>query len=337
MRKKSKKLQTEKMNKQLYPLKFSPILKDKIWGGAKLKKIFEKPALSHILGESWELSGCNGDESVVANGFLAGKNIRELIEIYPEKLLGERNHTMFGKSFPLLFKLIDANENLSIQVHPGDEIAAKKHNSFGKTEMWYVIDADEGAELIIGFSKDCTRDEYLLALEAGEVENLLQKVPVSKGDVFFIPAGLVHAIGKGVLVAEIQQSSDITYRIFDYKRKDENGNERELHTDDAFDVIDFSAAKNPKINYNNKLNEINQLVQCEYFTTNVISFNKSLTRDYSTIDSFIVFMCIEGGFAIVFNDEKIFIKRGETVLIPAFIDEILLIPEVEGTFLEVYI
>ena len=231
----------------LYPLKFSPILKDKIWGGTKLKSLFNKPAETDKLGESWELSGYEGDESVVTNGFLKGNNLTELIEIYMGELIGDTIFDEYGMSFPLLFKLIDANENLSIQVHPGDEVAAERHNSYGKTEMWYVVDADPGSELIIGFSEDCSRETYLDAMASDRVEDLLQKVPVKKGDVFFIPAGRVHAIGEGVVVAEIQQSSDITYRIYDYKRKDDNGNERELHTEQALDVINFEASKHPKL------------------------------------------------------------------------------------------
>ena len=246
---------------KLYPLKFTPILKEKIWGGNALNNIFSKSSSGNKLGESWELSGYRGDESVVSNGILAGKTLTELIEIYKGELVGSENYKKYSLSFPLLFKLIDANENLSIQVHPGDEIADKRHNSFGKTEMWYVIDAEPGAELIIGFLKDCSRSEYLDALAVGEVESLLQKVAVSKGDVFYIPAGLVHAIGKGVVVAEIQQSSDITYRIYDYKRTDEKGNERELHTEQALDVINFFAAKEPKMIYQANLNEITPLVK----------------------------------------------------------------------------
>ena len=196
----------------LYPLKFSPILKDKIWGGTKLKTLFNKPATSDHLGESWELSGYEGDESVVTNGFLAGNNLAELLEVYMGDLVGDRVFERYGHTFPLLFKLIDANDNLSIQVHPNDETARARHDSLGKTEMWYVVDADPGAELIIGFAHDSSKEEYSQAVERGEVERLLQHVPVQRGDVFFIPAGLVHAIGRGVVVAEIQESSDITYR-----------------------------------------------------------------------------------------------------------------------------
>jgi mannose-6-phosphate isomerase len=321
----------------IYPLKFSPILKDKIWGGTKLKTIFGKDAKTDKLGESWELSGFEGDESMVVNGLLAGNNLAELIEIYMGELVGDKIFDEYGLSFPLLFKLIDANENLSIQVHPGDEVAAERHNSYGKTEMWYVIDADPGGELIIGFTKDCTRDEYLDALEEDKVEDLLQKVPVTKGDVFFIPAGQVHAIGKGVVVAEIQQSSDITYRIYDYNRKDDNGNERELHTEQALDVINFSASKNPKTDYHAHLNEITKLVECDYFTTNILRVTEPSNRNYGSLDSFVVYMCLEGNLEIEFNSEKTIVNKGDTVLIPACIDELGLIPYQETTLLEVYV
>ena len=321
----------------LYPLKFSPILKDKIWGGTKLKTLFNKPAETLKLGESWELSGYEGDESVVINGYLAGNNLRELIEIYMGELIGDTVFDDFGLSFPLLFKLIDANENLSIQVHPNDEVAAERHNSFGKTEMWYVVDADKGSELIIGFNEDCSRETYLEAMSKDKVEDLLQKVPVTKGDVFFIPAGRVHAIGKGVVVAEIQQSSDITYRIYDYKRKDDNGNERELHTEQAMDVIDFTASKQPKTFYSPVLNETTPLIKCDYFTTNMVHFNKRIERNYATLDSFVAYMCLEGNFTIDFEGDKTTVSKGDTVLIPASIDELVLMPDSDVTLLEVYV
>jgi len=321
----------------LYPLKFNPILKDRIWGGKKLKSNYGKNALNDKLGESWELSGYENDESVVANGFLEGNNLVELTEVYMGDLVGDKVYDIFGLTFPLLFKLIDANENLSIQVHPGDEIAAERHNSFGKTEMWYVVEAEPNAELIIGFNKDCTQEEYVDALENDRVEDLLQKVPVQKGDVFFIPAGLVHAIGKGVLVAEIQQSSDITYRIYDYKRVDDKGNERELHTEQALDVIDYSACTQPKTVYTPVLNQITKLAECEYFTTNMIQFDHALTRNYGTIDSFVSYMCVEGSFIVETEAEKLLVQKGETVLIPACINEVGLIPDELTTLLEVYV
>jgi mannose-6-phosphate isomerase len=321
----------------LYPLKFSPILKDKIWGGTKLKSLFNKPAETDKLGESWELSGYEGDESVVTNGFLAGNNLTELIEIYMGELIGDTIYDEFGLSFPLLFKLIDANENLSIQVHPNDEVAAKRHNSFGKTEMWYVVDADPGSELIIGFTDECSRETYLKAMAEDRVEDLLHKVKVSKGDVFFIPAGRVHAIGKGVVVAEIQQSSDITYRIYDYKRKDDNGNERELHTEEALDVINFEASKQPKTIYTPLLNETTPLITCDYFTTNLLRFDKQIDRQYAKIDSFVAYMCLEGNFTIEFEGNITEVSKGDTILIPASIDELTLLPEGEVTMLEVYV
>jgi len=321
----------------LYPLKFSPILKDKIWGGTKLQSLFGKNATSDKLGESWELSGYEGDESVVANGVLAGNNLRELIEVYMGELVGDKVFDQHGHDFPLLFKLIDANENLSIQVHPGDEVAAERHQSYGKTEMWYVVDADPGAELIIGFNDDCTRETYLDALETDQVEVLLQHVPVSRGDVFFIPAGLVHAIGKGVVVAEIQQSSDVTYRIYDFKRTDDQGNERELHTEEALDVINFSASVAPKTPYQAETNALTPLVSCDYFTTSMIVFNEELMRNYGTIDSFVAYMCLEGSFELESNGERISVLAGDTVLIPAVIEEVRLIPVGEVKILEVFV
>lgn len=321
----------------LYPLKFSPILKDKIWGGTKLKTLFNKPATSDHLGESWELSGYEGDESVVTNGFLAGNNLAELLEVYMGDLVGDRVFERYGHTFPLLFKLIDANDNLSIQVHPNDETARARHDSLGKTEMWYVVDADPGAELIIGFAHDSSKEEYSQAVERGEVERLLQHVPVQRGDVFFIPAGLVHAIGRGVVVAEIQESSDITYRIYDYKRKDADGHERELHVAQALDVIDFAASPRPKTPYEPRLNEPVELVSCDYFTTNSLHFDREVVRDYAPIDSFVAYMCLEGAFDIVCEGEKTPVQRGETVLVPAAINEVKLVPSQPSTLLEVYV
>lgn len=321
----------------LYPLKYIPILKDKIWGGSKLNSLFNKPSNTGKLGESWELSGYNGDISVVHNGNLTGKSLNELIEKYKGDLVGNQVYERFGLTFPLLFKLIDANDNLSIQVHPGDDVAMERHNSFGKTEMWYVIDADPEGELVIGFKKDCTKEAYLKALEDGCLEDLLQKVKVTKGDVFYIPAGLVHAIGKGVVLAEIQQTSDLTYRIYDYKRVDENGKERDLHTDEALDVIDFTASSDPKTIYTRNINELATLVSCEYFTTNIIRFNEQFNRCYGKVDSFVVYMCMEGRFDIVCNGTKTSVTKGETVLIPASVQEVELKPQDEVTLLEVYV
>ncbi|HOG05352.1 MAG TPA: mannose-6-phosphate isomerase [Paludibacter sp.] len=321
----------------LYPLKFTPILKDKIWGGSKLQQLFGKKSKSNKVGESWELSGYNGDLSVVSNGSLAGKNIIELIETYKDELVGKQIYDSFGNQLPLLFKFIYADDKLSIQVHPDDEIAMERHQSSGKTEMWYVIDAEPGSRLVIGFLQDSTREDYLKALEEGRLDDLLQKVEVSAGDVFFIPPGLVHAIGKGVVLAEIQQTSDLTYRIYDYKRLDEFGKERELHTEKALDVIDFSASADPKTVYSRSINELATLVSCDYFTTNIVRFNEQFNRFYGKLDSFVVYMCVEGNFEISCNGDVTKVKKGETVLIPASIAEVELLPQGEVTLLEVYI
>lgn len=325
------------MHQQLYPFKFEPILKNKIWGGSKLKNLFGKKSASSNLGESWELSGQPTDASIVTNGFLAGNNLNELIEVYMDELLGHEVYSAFGNNFPLLFKFIDANQDLSIQVHPNDELAAKRHGGFGKTEMWYVVDAHKQAELIIGFKNDCTKEAYVQAIADGTVEALLQRIPVSKGDVFFIPAGLIHAIGKGVVVAEIQQNSDLTYRLYDYKRVDDTGQERELHTELAVDAIHFNASPNPKTNYKTKLNDIAKLIKCSYFTTNLLEFDSVSIRNYGQIDSFVVYMCIEGNFVIKTNDTKLIVYKGDTVLVPACINEVELIPEHECRLLEVYV
>ena len=317
---------------ELYPLKFTPIVKDKIWGGDKLQQFFEKQQgdLPNI-GESWEISDVPGNTSVVSNGALAGKTLRELIAEYKDDLVGEKVYKQSGDNFPLLFKLIDANDYLSIQVHPDDEVAGKRHNSFGKTEMWYVLDADPGAYLIIGFKEDTEKETYLTALEEGNVGDLLQNVYVKPGDVFFIPAGLVHAIGKGVMVAEIQQTSDITYRIFDFNRKDDDGNMRELHTEEALDVIDFTASEHPKLDYNAKLNDEVDLVSCQYFTTTLLELDKPVDFINNDKESFTVLMCLEGEADV--NGENL--RKGESMLIPATLTQYSVKPREKSRFLKV--
>jgi len=316
--------------------KFAPILKEKIWGGTKLRYFFDKKTDSNHLGESWELSGVAGDESVVSTGFHAGDSISALIKTYKNDLVGKKVFEKFGYTFPLLFKFIDAADKLSIQVHPNDETASEKHKCFGKTEMWYVVDADKNAEVIVGFRKNTTKKECSDTIKNGQFEDLLQRMSVKKGDVFNVPAGRIHSIGKGVLLAEIQQTSDITYRVYDYKRTNEDGKERDLHIEQALDVIDFNATADSKISYLPKLNESTLLLESDYFTTNLIHFNQEIIRSYSDIDSFVVHMCIEGTFEIEINGEKTSVKKGETVLIPAIINEVKLIPDEETELLEVF-
>ena len=272
----------------LYPLKFEPIFLEKICGGNRLKTLLGKKYETKNCGESWEISGVEGNISVVANGFLKGNDLSELIEIYMGDLVGDKVYEQFGTEFPLLIKFIDAQDDLSIQVHPNDELSKERHNAFGKTEMWYVVDAAEGALINSGFNQPVDREKYLEYLENGNLTDLLKYDEVQVGDVFFIPAGRVHAIGKGSLVAEIQQTSDVTYRIFDYNRKDDKGNERELHTDLALDAIDFTYLDDYKTKYSPVLNKSTEIVNCKYFTTNILEFDQPIEKDQYKTDSFVI-------------------------------------------------
>ncbi len=325
-------------NITLYPLKFNPILKDMIWGGTRLRDVLKKKDASNTCGESWEISDVPGNSSIVANGFLKDNTLEELIEIYMDDLLGESVFEYFGNRFPLLIKFIDANDKLSVQVHPNDEMALREHDSWGKTEMWYVIQAETNAQLIIGFNQEMNAEKYLYSLKAGKIEEILHYEKAFPGDVFFIPAGRVHAIGAGLLIAEIQQTSDITYRIYDWNRVDSSGKPRQLHTDLAIKAIDFSPIKNIKTSYQIIENETVPLVKCPYFTTNIIEFSRIIEKDYGFIDSFIIYLCVEGSFIIeTFNSEPVEVSLGETVLIPAEINNLYLKPIKKTKILEVYI
>ncbi|MBN2757348.1 MAG: class I mannose-6-phosphate isomerase [Bacteroidales bacterium] len=322
----------------LYPLKFEPIFKEKIWGLDNLNKSLNKKIdLNKKIGESWEISAISDNISVVSNGFLAENNLEEIIEIYMGNIVGDKVFDKFGIEFPLLIKFIDANEVLSIQVHPDNEIAKERHNAFGKTEMWYIVDAKQKAELISGFNKETNMQEYKLALSSGNLKNILNFEKVKKDDVYFIPAGRVHAIGAGIVLAEIQQTSDITYRIYDWGRKDDNGNYRELHTDLAVDVIDYGFYTNYKTDYKFTENKTSNILECEFFKTNILEFDKTVEKDYFLIDSFVVYICLEGEFEIDFASGKEICKKGETILLPAVLKNIKLIPKRKSKLLEVYI
>ena len=324
---------------ELYPLKFQPIYQEKIWGGNRIsKKFHRKNVPDGKIGESWDLSAIEGNESIVKNGFLEGNSLNELVEIYMADLVGEKIYDQFGPEFPLLIKIIEAKDLLSLQVHPNDETAFDRHLSYGKTEMWYVIENEPGAQLISGFRKKTSEEEFKKALENNTYTELLNYTEAVEGDVFFIPAGQIHALGSNLLIAEIQQSSDITYRISDWGRVDSNGNPRELHLDLALDVIDYSAESSGKIKYSRELNKSVSLVESAYFTTNVLEFDKDLVIDYNTIDSFVVYMCIKGSATIIQESgEKTTIKGGETVLIPADLRTFTIHPERATIFLEIYI
>ncbi|MDH3711953.1 MAG: class I mannose-6-phosphate isomerase [Cyclobacteriaceae bacterium] len=322
----------------LYPLLFKPILKEKIWGGKKLGEILGKPAhQTDLCGESWELSGVKGNISVVREGPLKGHSLSDLIEEYGASLLGEKVVQEYGHEFPLLVKFIDANQDLSIQVHPNDELAQARHNGRGKTEMWYLFQVDPEASLITGFSKPLNKDQYLQHLQTKSLDQILNREKVQAHDVFFIPAGRVHTIGKGILLAEIQQTSDITYRIYDFDRVDQQGNKRELHLEQALDAMDFNHYPQYKTSYEQSPNKLAPLVACPYFNVNRLFFNQTTTRDYRDLDSFVIYVCVEGALQVRWDEQHVTLKQGDTALIPALIKEVTLIPKSPYKVLEAYI
>ncbi|MBA6152954.1 type I phosphomannose isomerase catalytic subunit [Gelidibacter maritimus] len=323
------------MKNTLYPLKFQPILKDKIWGGEKLKNLLHKASHLPNVGESWEISDVEGDTSVVINGNLENQSLKHLLSTYKADLIGEKNYKQFGNKFPLLIKFIDAKEDLSIQLHPNDELAAERHNSFGKTEMWYVMQADKDANLIVDFNQKMTPELYLEHLENKTLPEILNFDKVKAGDTYFIEVGRVHAIGAGVLLAEIQQTSDITYRIYDWDRTDDFGNERELHTDLAIDAIGFDMEDNFRVTYSKTANQSNPMVSCQYFTTNYLHVDQTIDKK-NTYDSFIIYICVEGEAEIKTESHSETIKKGETILLPAAISAYQIISN-DATLLEVYV
>ncbi|MFV1885563.1 MAG: type I phosphomannose isomerase catalytic subunit [Balneola sp.] len=321
---------------KLYPVKFKPILKDKIWGGEKLKSVLDKPTDSKNAGESWEISGVEGDISVVAEGPLAGKSLVELIDEFRGELVGQKVYKKYGNKFPLLIKFIDANDDLSIQVHPDDELGMKRHNSFGKTEMWFVVNAEKGATLISGFNKPTSKEEYLEVFNAGKLTDILNREDVFNDDVFFLPAGRVHTIGKGLLIAEIQQTSDITYRIYDFDRVDEHGVGRELHVEEAVDAIDYNFYDEYKTVYNKSATEA-EIGRSQYFVTNRLIAETSISRNYSEFDSCIILMFLEGKGELEYEGGTTSYKLGDSILIPNSLNQIQINPSEKSKILEVRI
>jgi mannose-6-phosphate isomerase len=308
-----------------------------IWGGAKMRTVLGKDLKFDDCGESWEISAVQGHLSVVSNGFLAGNTIQEIIEVYMGDLVGEAVYEKFGIEFPLLVKFIDSNQDLSIQVHPNDELAISRHNAFGKTEMWYVLDSEPGSTLFTGFNKPLDRDQYLKYLNEGAILSILNEEKVSPGDVYFIPAGRVHALRSGILLLEIQQTSDVTYRIYDWDRVDAEGKARELHNDLALDAIDYKQYDNYKVTYTPEKEKSTLLVKSNYFVTSLLSLTKTSYRDYTLIDSFIILICVQGNGSIKYGNESISFGLGETVLIPADLEEIEIIPDLPMNIIEVYV
>jgi mannose-6-phosphate isomerase len=323
------------MKYSIYPIKFKPILKERIWGGNKLETVLHKETKLNKVGESWELSDVKGDASVITNGPLEGMSLNELQTKLGPDLIGEKNFKIFQNKFPILIKFIDAKEDLSVQLHPNDKLAAERHDSYGKTEMWYVIQADKDSKLIVDFNQDMDKEKYLKHLNNKTLPGALNFEKVKEGDTYFIEVGRVHAIGAGVLLAEIQQTSDITYRVYDWDRVDTKGNSRELHNDLAIDAIDFNMPDNYKVKYDKTQNRSNQMVSCPYFTTNYLELSRPIDK-INNYDSFIIYICVEGEAQIKTDSYNEFIKKGETVLLPACIKNYSIVSN-SSKLLEVYV
>ncbi len=322
----------------LYPLLFEQDLHELVWGGKRLKPFKGMPADENDkIGESWEVSAVKGRESVVANGPLKGKRLDELISTYKELLLGKKVTAMYGETFPLLVKFIDAERDLSIQVHPNNDLARERHGCFGKTEMWYVMDAAPGAKLYCGFDSQISKYEYGKRVEDHSLCEVLREYPIQRGDVFYIPAGRVHAICGGSLIAEVQQSSDITYRIFDYGRLGLDGKPRELHTELAKDAIDFTVEDDYKTNYSPQINKPVAISESPFFTVKILEVDREFHRKLFKYDSFIIYMCLEGDCAIKVLStngfgggiplfREIFLSKGNSCLIPASVADFIVTP-----------
>jgi len=322
----------------LYPLKFKPVFKDKIWGGQKIRTSLglDFSPLPNC-GEAWALSGVYGCQTKIANGFLEGNDLNEILEIYMDELVGEKVFARHRAEFPILVKFIDSHDYLSIQVHPDDILAARRNIGSGKTEMWYIVDADPGAELISGFNREMNTGVYQKYLLQNRLKEILNSEKASQGDVFFIPAGRVHALGPGILLAEIQQTSDVTYRIYDWDRVDSEGRSRELHTELALEAIDFGPVDSYRTNYRSRINKPVTLVDCPYFTANLLELDQVTGKDYSALDSFVFYTCVGGSAEIRTDDGNVPIKTGEVILLPATIESVSIDPVPETRILEVYI
>ncbi len=316
----------------LYPLKFIPIYKQKVWGGDKIREIKSDNKIPKNCGESWEISAIEDDISVVSNGFLAGNSLQEIIEIYMGELVGDTIFDKFGYEFPLLIKLINSKENLSIQVHPDDNMASKLHNAWGKSEIWYVIDTDNDAKIASGFNTRTDENTFLNKINDNSIEDILNIVNIRNSQVFYIPAGRIHSLYKGATILEIQQTSDITYRIFDFGRAD-----RDLHLDLATKVLDYNKTESIETKYDKQTDKANKIIQTEFFSLNFLCLANTIEKDYFNIDSFIIYYCTKGEVIIQYNDEQISITQGETILIPAELKTLKLVPQIYSEIVEVYI
>lgn len=322
----------------MYPLKFNPILKSLIWGGDRIAPFKQIETDQKNIGESWEVSQVKGEVSVISNGELAGQSLSDVIHNYKADLLGKKVYAKFGEDFPLLIKFIDAKDNLSIQVHPDDELAKIRHDSFGKTEMWYVMDATPDAKILCGFTEVITPEQYVQKVNDNTIMDVIKSHDAKAGQIFYLPAGRIHAIGAGSFVAEIQQTSNITYRIYDFDRRDAQGNPRELHTELAKDALDYTVLDNYLSDYETKVNEVNQVVESPYFTTNVLNLTDAIHINNLSKDSFVIYICMAGSATIVdLNGVKTTIHQGETVLVPAILADVEIIPNGSCNLMETFI
>jgi mannose-6-phosphate isomerase len=322
----------------LYPFKLTPLFKEKIWGGQKIRQQLKMDfGLLPNCGEAWLLSGVEENPTLVNNGYLTSNELNELVEVFMGDLVGDKVYERFGDQFPILVKVIDSNDWLSIQVHPDDALAQKRGVGYGKTEMWYVMQADANAELICGFNQEVDELIYLSYLENKKLKDIMNFEKVEKGDVFFIPAGRVHALGPGTLIAEIQQSSDTTYRIYDWDRVDQAGNSRDLHTEEALEAIDYTMHSNYKTPYLRSENSTENLIKSPFFTTNILKISAGIKKDYSELDSFVILFCTEGGLKVEWEDQNYTLVAGEVILLPNVIENITLLPDPNAIILEVYI
>ena len=320
----------------MQPIKFNPLLVQTLWGGEKIIPFKHLHSDLTQVGESWEISGVKGNETVVSEGEFKGKKLNELVDELKGKLVGEANYKRFGNDFPLLIKFIDARQELSIQVHPTDELAQKRGKLRGKTEMWYIMESDENAKLRAGMKEKITPEQYKQMVEDDTITEAIAEYKVKEGDCFFLPAGRIHSIGTGCFLAEIQQTSDVTYRIYDFKRKDKDGNYRELHTEEAAECIDYNVEPNYRTEYTPVKNEGVALVECPYFTTAVYDLNEPMTLDYSELDSFVILIGLKGSGEITDNEgNTTTLCEGETILIPAITSEVKVTGNIK--FLETYV
>lgn len=300
-------------------LKFNPIFKPTLWGS-----------------ETWVVSAVKGSESVVLSGQDKGLTLPQVVERYGAQFLGKSNKEKFGNNFPLLIKFIDARQDLSIQVHPNDELSQKRHGKMGKNEMWYVVDADRGSQLIAGFCQQMNVKDYAAKVADGSIEEDLCKVKVAEGDCFYIPAGRVHGIGAGMVIAEIQQTSDVTYRIYDYMRRDRDGNLRELHTELALDAINFQdITSDPKVHYTEDRETLVPLVESPFFKTSELKLSQTFVRNYENEDSFHVYMCLNGQCCFLSTEgQGVFLHAGESLVVPACMSKVTIVPDNQCKLLE---